>query len=39
MSKDERDIVTVVLVRLLSIITGGLYLYIWLLIKYLKEEC
>lgn len=38
MSRNIKDITTIIIITLLSLLTGGLYFYLWLLIKYLREE-
>lgn len=39
MNQDTKDILSVFVLALLSVISGGLFFYTWLLFKWLKEEC
>lgn len=38
MNRNTKDVVTLVITVLSSLLTGGLYFYLWLLIRYLHEE-
>lgn len=39
MSKDTKDIITTFVIALLSTVTGGVFFCVYLLYKYLREEC